>query len=388
MIPKLSRKEARQLSQEHMGFNRGQFNTAYANAKTAVKDAGVRGKDKRQTARIMASGISETNPEINFAVENQLNLPEITGPAREGVITVGDMIEPTTASVQNLIQRVARKPSTVDMSGVPSARESLAAQNAKTNAWYQFQHEMDQYNRANNNYRANQDSAAYQRWLEEEFDRIYGSRDVDGNYHAVYHEPTTQDLIRVKGNTLKYGALPFSNSERESYGVDLNGNVFDLNGTGTQYSRRGTGISGGASQKAYDQGAAALGAMLYGPVVADVIGSAAATRGGNGSAAHINRALEEAGPGYYNPQASVSEARSFGTIQGRDAAGKYMGKIASHDGQMVPGVMDQSGKIYGSVYEALEANPGALIRNAAGSRFSSLGALLPTYKIGGLLKRK
>lgn len=67
----LSRKDARLLSAQNKGFNRGQFQVAMINAKDALRrNAGLKGRELRQTARRMVAGIE---PEQTYQSEqNQL----------------------------------------------------------------------------------------------------------------------------------------------------------------------------------------------------------------------------------------------------------------------------------------------------------------------------
>lgn len=67
----LSRKDARLLSAQNKGFNRGQFQVGMINAKDALRrNAGLKGRELRQTARRMVAGIE---PEQTYQSEqNQL----------------------------------------------------------------------------------------------------------------------------------------------------------------------------------------------------------------------------------------------------------------------------------------------------------------------------
>ena len=64
--PSLTRREAREQAATNRGFSRGQFQMAMANAKNALRGAGLRGRNLRQQARQIVAGepeiIEETRP--------------------------------------------------------------------------------------------------------------------------------------------------------------------------------------------------------------------------------------------------------------------------------------------------------------------------------------
>ena len=68
--PALTRREARERAAANRGFSRGQFQTAVANAKNALRGTGLRGRDLRQQARQMVAG----EPEF---VQANVAVPEI-----------------------------------------------------------------------------------------------------------------------------------------------------------------------------------------------------------------------------------------------------------------------------------------------------------------------
>ena len=83
----LTRRQARELSQLNKGYNRAQFQTAMLNAKAALKRQGLRGKELRDRAKEMVSGItpakptivsSPTTPELNGAALLPKNFNDIT----------------------------------------------------------------------------------------------------------------------------------------------------------------------------------------------------------------------------------------------------------------------------------------------------------------------
>ena len=80
--PSLTRREAREQAAANRGFSRGQFQMAMANAKNALRGAGLRGRDLRQQARQMVAGepeiIEESRPvfqgieRVNNGLESML----------------------------------------------------------------------------------------------------------------------------------------------------------------------------------------------------------------------------------------------------------------------------------------------------------------------------
>lgn len=68
--PSLTRREAREQAAANRGFSRGQFQMAMANAKNALREAGLRGRDLSQQARQMVAG----QPEF---VQESVVIPEI-----------------------------------------------------------------------------------------------------------------------------------------------------------------------------------------------------------------------------------------------------------------------------------------------------------------------
>ena len=81
-MPSLTRREAREQAAANRGFSRGQFQMAMANAKNALRNTGLRGRDLRQQARQMVAGepeiIEETRPvfqgieRVNNGLESML----------------------------------------------------------------------------------------------------------------------------------------------------------------------------------------------------------------------------------------------------------------------------------------------------------------------------
>lgn len=402
----LTRKQAKQLSQAHTGYNNEQFRTAYMNAKNAVHEsAGLTGKNKREAARNIVAGITAPEHEaIAVPKASFVYTPEITPLKRmEGYTETGPLtvvnVEPEAAPAVNRAVEAPRV-----LGGTPVTQDpAYLAKRAKTDAWYQFQHEVDAYNRAHNNYRPTQDSHAYQAWLEEEFNRIYPNM-VNGvrNSSSVYHEPTVQDLTRLQNAKLNYGALPFSNSEKEMYGVDLNGDMFGLrDGSGVAGGgyASGKGISAGAKEKANNQFNAALGTMLFGPALADIITLEAAGEGANSSS---GSAIPQTNAYYQGYPRVVSQGRAASTT-GKAGRTYYqtVGNAANADAHTAAGfgraVDVQPGSFTGLIDNAGNTartaaelyRPGAIVDETVKlPRFiRAIGSLARGFEKGGIIKR-
>lgn len=402
----LTRKQAKQLSQAHTGYNNEQFRTAYMNAKNAVHEsAGLTGKNKREAARNIVAGITAPEHEAIAVPKASFSYtPEITPLKRmEGYTEVGPL---TVSGVE--VEPQAKQPVYVPTpveGGTPVTQDpAYLAKRAKTDAWYQFQHEVDAYNRAHNNYRPTQDSHAYQAWLEEEFNRIYPNM-VNGvrNSSSVYHEPTVQDLTRLQNAKLNYGALPFSNSEKEMYGVDLNGDMFGLrDGSGVAGGgyASGKGISAGAKEKANNQFNAALGTMLFGPALADII---AIPRGGvGGEGANASSAVPQTNAYYQGYPRVMGQGRAASTT-GKASRTYYqtVGNAANADAHTAAGfgraVDVQPGSFTGLIDNAGNTartaaelyRPGTIVDETVKlPRFiRAIGSLARGFEKGGVIKR-
>lgn len=105
--PSLTRREAREQAAANRGFSRGQFQMAMANAKNALRNAGLRGRDLRQQARQIVAG----EPEII----------EESRPVFQGIERVNNGLEsmlPGKASALSstgIITREAKQPSFGDI---------------------------------------------------------------------------------------------------------------------------------------------------------------------------------------------------------------------------------------------------------------------------------
>ena len=75
--PSLTRREAREQAAVNRGFSRGQFQMAMANAKNALRGAGLRGRDLRQQARQMVAGQPTQPVETEFVPQVRKENPII-----------------------------------------------------------------------------------------------------------------------------------------------------------------------------------------------------------------------------------------------------------------------------------------------------------------------
>lgn len=82
----LTRREARQQAKQNRGYNRGQFQTAMANAKNALRDnSDLRGRELRQTARRMVAGTGEyAQSNLPPTFEEWINSPVLAGRPSSG----------------------------------------------------------------------------------------------------------------------------------------------------------------------------------------------------------------------------------------------------------------------------------------------------------------
>ena len=82
----LTRREARQQAKQNRGYNRGQFQTAMANAKNALRrNSDLRGRELRQTARRMVAGTGEyAQSSLPPTFEEWINSPVLAGRPSSG----------------------------------------------------------------------------------------------------------------------------------------------------------------------------------------------------------------------------------------------------------------------------------------------------------------
>lgn len=106
--PLLTRREAREQAAANRGFSRGQFQMAIANAKNALRGAGLRGRDLRQRARQMVAGQPVQLAETEFIPQPREENPIITTPlessARLAAFLPG---RATTSQTSGIIEREA-----------------------------------------------------------------------------------------------------------------------------------------------------------------------------------------------------------------------------------------------------------------------------------------
>lgn len=106
--PTLTRREAREQAAANHGFSRGQFQIAIANAKNALRGAGLRGRDLRQRARQMVAGQPVQLAETEFIPQPREENPIITAPlessARLAAFLPG---RATTSQTSGIIEREA-----------------------------------------------------------------------------------------------------------------------------------------------------------------------------------------------------------------------------------------------------------------------------------------
>lgn len=106
--PLLTRREAREQAAANRGFSRGQFQMAIANAKNALRGAGLRGRDLRQRARQMVAGQPVQLAETEFVPQAREENPIITAPlessARLAAFLPG---RATTSQTSGIIEREA-----------------------------------------------------------------------------------------------------------------------------------------------------------------------------------------------------------------------------------------------------------------------------------------
>lgn len=82
----LTRREARKQAKQNRGYNRGQFQTAMANAKNALRNnSDLRGRELRQTARRMVAGTGEySQSSLPPTFEEWINSPVLAGRPSSG----------------------------------------------------------------------------------------------------------------------------------------------------------------------------------------------------------------------------------------------------------------------------------------------------------------
>lgn len=81
---KLTRKRSKELAKENMGFSNAQYNIALANAKASLRKQGLRGRELRDNAKALVTGLQVEDPKGLTVPPMQvaLNSNESVGPAR------------------------------------------------------------------------------------------------------------------------------------------------------------------------------------------------------------------------------------------------------------------------------------------------------------------
>lgn len=160
----LTRRQARDLSRQNKGYNNSQYATAYANAIDALRrNSDLRGKDLRNQARIMASGINvgdnsqsivdSSTPEIAVAVApaGQLNEVKTREQALNDLVSsvirgnygngaqrreaLGTYYDETQAEVAKRVKNTQKKPTTVTNS-IASQRIPVIASSIERSTTY------------------------------------------------------------------------------------------------------------------------------------------------------------------------------------------------------------------------------------------------------------
>lgn len=106
--PLLTRREAREQAAANRGFSRGQFQIAIANAKNALRGAGLRGRDLRQQARQMVAGQPVQLAETEFVPQAREENPIITAPLESSAKLEAFLPgRATTSQTSGIIEREA-----------------------------------------------------------------------------------------------------------------------------------------------------------------------------------------------------------------------------------------------------------------------------------------
>lgn len=118
----LTRRQARQLAAQNQGYSGKQFNFAIANAKNALRNQGLRGRELRERSREMVAGISPAQRSIIEAAPTIQQLPEGFGnvakiTAQEQLVLpetqsiLDSMLNKTNESLTRKLQTRSSKPS-------------------------------------------------------------------------------------------------------------------------------------------------------------------------------------------------------------------------------------------------------------------------------------
>lgn len=162
----LTRRQAKKISKENKDYTGRDFRTGMRNAKRYLKsNTDLNRRDRRNAAKVLAAGLTTHTNQIDTSTDAPQVVIATYRPQRytEGVIETGPVsVVSSSAKKQPVAKPIVQEGI---VGSAPSITDSLAAQKAKTDAWYQYQYERELYDQANGNYRPNQDSAAYQHWM-------------------------------------------------------------------------------------------------------------------------------------------------------------------------------------------------------------------------------
>lgn len=289
---KLTRRQSRELSKENMGFTNAQWRTAYENAKNALRQQGLRGRDLREEARAMVTGLKVEDPETVVVplTNNVLNSGETIGTPisyKEGIITTGPLSE-TPESIENrklidksIVKERSRKKDARDGFERPTTIVSIddlrdmgkgasdifmedrnAAESRNLNNWAQYQGEFWNAMEKNNTYRPYSDLSALQWWMYDDYNRNWKPYD-NTNPNYTWHLPTEQELAKYKGRTgSPAGTLTGWKNSWVEQGYNPDAHYFDF--TNAQYGEIG------GNKKAYNQAAGAMTTAVLVPTVAGI----------------------------------------------------------------------------------------------------------------------
>lgn len=217
--PDLKRRQARKIAEVNKGADRKDFRKGMQNAKRHFDNQGLKGKEKRDAAKRLVAGVETMDKKIVAPKASFEHTPEITGPGwrdKQGIVSTGDVIENGTKTrFVPVVKQVPVKPQP-EVYG-----PAYVDDDRKTDAWYQYQYERQLFDRANHNYRPNQDSAAYQHWMWKDFNDAYDAQTGQAKRDFRMRVPSQDELLQfMDAGEFKHGALPMSKQRQMEYGVD------------------------------------------------------------------------------------------------------------------------------------------------------------------------
>ena len=217
--PDLKRRQARKIAEVNKGADRKDFRKGMQNAKRHFDNQGLKGKEKRDAAKRLVAGVETMDKKIVAPKASFEYTPEITGPGwrdTQSIISTGDVVENGTKTrFIPVVKQVPVKPQP-EVYG-----PAYVDDDRKTDAWYQYQYERQLFDRANHNYRPNQDSAAYQHWMWKDFNDAYDAQTGQAKRDFRMRVPSQDELLQfMDAGEFKHGALPMSKQRQMEYGVD------------------------------------------------------------------------------------------------------------------------------------------------------------------------